>query len=69
MQFFCFGPYNRTEALRVRVEADGERYAVSQRVPCLYRSEPMRLGWFPVDEIEIGILRMHRRRTLQTLFV
>ena len=62
-----FGLGDGTEKLCLRITADSEGDLLRQKMPCFCRTEPVRLRRLPVDEVEIGVLGMDRRRAFRLL--
>ena len=62
-----FGSGDGAEKLCLRITADSEGDLVRQKMPYFCGREPMRLRRLPVDEVEIRVLGMDRRRAFRLL--
>lgn len=62
-----FGLGDGTEKLCLRIAADGEGDTLREKMPYFCGREPMRLRRLPVDEVEIRVLGMDRRRSFRLL--
>lgn len=62
-------PGDCTEALCFGIAANSKRDVFRQQMSCFLRCQPLRLWRLPVEEVEIGVLLVNRRRTVSTLFL
>ena len=62
-----FGSGDGAEPVGERIAADGEGDTLREKMPYFCGREPMRLRRLPVDEVEIGVLGMERRRAFRLL--
>ena len=62
-------PGDCTEALCFGIAANSKPDVLRQQMSRFRRCQPLRLWRLPVEEVEIGVLLVNRRRTVGTLFL